>query len=533
MPCARSPTARDPPRSPGGRAGHRRPIRSLDEACSALAARLRERLPELEAAVSTRVYAISDPHDVADPTYLEDLNAALAAAIDYRLTVLEVGERRAPAVPPVLIAQARLDARDGVPLDTVLRRYFAGNALFGDFLVEEAERAEVPSSALRRLLGVQATLGDRLLAAVSAEHAREAKGRPGSAAERRRECVKCLLAGELVDRAELEYDLDAHHLALMAAGEGAAEAMRELAGRLDRRLLAVRREEEPVWACWLGGREQLEVDPVLRALRGIDLEGVLITLGEPGEGLSGWRLSHRQAKAALPIAERGGQALVQYADVTLLASILRDDLAIASLRRLYLEPLEAGRDGDGLGAALSAYFEAGRNVSSAAAALGLNRRTLSKRLQAAERILGSPWVPRRRPRSRPRPGGARASRRELSPPVASIHRIGTPGPEITQIGPAAGPGTEERVRHGKAPLSGRRRRGRTDADLHGERPRQAGGRPRGEPLASRQRRHLPSKLPRTCRRRSPRTYMGKSEPPTAAILLRSKGSTSTSTRPFR
>ena len=270
-----------------------------------LAARLRERLPQLEAAIATRVYAISDPREVSDPAYLEGLNAALVAAIEHRLVVLEVGERRAPAVPPALIAQARLDARDGVPLDTVLRRYFAGNALFGDFLVEEAERAEMPSSDLRRLLAAQATLGDRLLAVVSDEHAHEGMRRPGSAAERRRECVKSLLAGELVDHSELEYDIDARHLGLMARGEGAAETMRELALRLDRRLLAVRREDEPVWACWLGGRDPLEVETALRALREIRPDRVLITVGEPGESLSGWRLSHRQAKAALPIAERG------------------------------------------------------------------------------------------------------------------------------------------------------------------------------------------------------------------------------------
>jgi hypothetical protein len=367
--------------------GRRRPA---DGTGPELAARLRERLPELEAAIATRVYAISDPHDVADPAYLQSLNTALAAAVDLRLAVLEAGERHAAAVPPALIAQARLDARDGVSLDTVLRRYFAGNALFGDFLVEEAERAGVPSSALRRLLAAQATLGDRLLAAVSAEHAREALSRPGSAAERRRECVKSLLAGELVDHAELGYDLDAHHLGLMARGEGAAEAMRELAGRLDRRLLAVRREEEPVWACWLGGRGPLEVEVAVRALRDIRPDGILITVGEPGESLSGWRFSHRQAKAALPIAERGGQPVVRYSDVTLLASILRDDLAIESFRRLYLGPLDARRDGESLRVALRAYFRAGRNVSSAAAALGINRRTLSKRLQAAERVLGRP-----------------------------------------------------------------------------------------------------------------------------------------------
>jgi hypothetical protein len=124
--------------------------RSLGEVRSVLASRLRERLPEIQAAVASRVYSISDPHEVSDPAYLLGLKGALAAAVEYRLAVLEAGERQAPSVPPVLLAQARLEARDGVLLDTVLRRYFAGNTLFGDFLVEGAEREEVPNSALRR-----------------------------------------------------------------------------------------------------------------------------------------------------------------------------------------------------------------------------------------------------------------------------------------------------------------------------------------------------------------------------------------------
>jgi hypothetical protein len=357
---------------------------------SALASRLRERLPEIQAAIATRVYAISDPHDVTDAAYLQGLNAALEAAIDHRLAVLEVGERHAPAVPAVLLAQARLDARDGVSLDTVLRRYFAGNALFGDFLVEEAERAEVANPTLRRLLGAQATVGDRLLAAVSEEHGREAKSWPSSTAERRRECVKRLLAGELVDHSELGYELDGHHLGLMAKGEGAPEAMRVLAGRLDRRLLAVCREEEPIWACWLGGRSRLEAEQVLRALGEMSLDRVFVTVGEAGEGLSGWRLSHRQAKAALPIAERR-EAIVRYADVALLASILRDDLVATSLRQLFLEPLEGARDGGEVAReTLRAYFAAERNVSSTAAVLGVDRRTVTNRIHAIEELFGRP-----------------------------------------------------------------------------------------------------------------------------------------------
>ena len=357
----------------------------------ALAARLRERLPELERAVTTRVYAISDPREVADPGYLQGLNEAVAAAIEYRLGVLEAGERQAPAVPAVLLAQARLDARDGVPLDAVLRRYFAGNALFGDFLVEEAERAEVASAELRPLLAAQATFVERLIAAVSEEHAREAETRPRDAAERRRACVKALLAGELVERSELGYELDAHHLALIAKGEGAEELVRQVAVSLDRQLLAVRREEEPIVAAWLGGLRRLAAEKAAAAITAAAPERVFVAVGEPAEGLAGWRFSHHQAKAALPIAERRGAPVLRYADVAVLASIARDDLLVTSLRRLYLEPLERGRDGGKAAReTLRAYFEAGRNISSTAAALGVDRRTVRNRLRGIEELLGRP-----------------------------------------------------------------------------------------------------------------------------------------------
>jgi hypothetical protein len=378
------------PRLPADTARRRR-TPSLDEAGAPILSRLRGRLPELEAAVSTRVYAIANPREVADPSYLHSLNAALTTALDYALVAIELGERRAPGIPPALLAEARLAARAGVSLDTVLRRYVSGSALLGDFLVEEAERAEIPTPILRRLLRRQATLLDRLLGAVGEEHAREAKSWPSSTAERRRECVKSLLAGEQVDHSELGYELEGHHLALMAKGEGAPEAMRLLAGRLDRRLLAVCREEESTWACWLGGRHPLAAQEAMRALAEIPLDRVIVTVGEPAEGLSGWRLSHRQAKAALPIAERRGEPILHYADVVLLTSILRDDLVTTSLHQLYLEPLEATPDGGKAArATLRAYFAAERNVSSTAAALGVDRRTVTNRIRAIEELFGRP-----------------------------------------------------------------------------------------------------------------------------------------------
>ncbi|HEX7058324.1 MAG TPA: helix-turn-helix domain-containing protein [Solirubrobacterales bacterium] len=367
-------------------------MRSLEEACSELASRLRARRPELEEGLADLIGAISDPRDLADPNYLDSLPANRTAIVDYAVDVIEVGERRAPDVPPTVLASARWAARSGVALDTVLRRYSVGNAQFCEVLVEEAEHTGTSLSILRRLLRRQATAFDRMQKKVSEEYVREANSRPTTTEEWRREYIKGLLAGRAPSGdVDIDYDLDGHHLGLMARGEGTHEVMRELAKRLDRRLLAGRREEEPVWACWLGGRSPLAAEQALRALDEIPMDGMLVTVGEPNEGLSGWRLSHRQAKAALSIAERRGQPILRYADVAVLASILRDDLGATSLHQLYLEPLERGRD-DGKVArdTLRAYFAAERNISSTAAALGVDRRTVTNRIRAIEDLFGRP-----------------------------------------------------------------------------------------------------------------------------------------------
>jgi hypothetical protein len=332
------------------------------------------RATDLEAGVLARAHAIADPGAVADPTYGQRLDAALRAAIGYALTGLEAGERRPPPLPEAILAQARLDARLKVPLDTVLRRHFAVDALFGDLLAEESERAGVPADLARRLRREGTTRFDRLLDAVGDEYAREAQIRPLGSAGRRRECVKRLLAGELVVAdVDLNYDLDQVHLGVMAEGEG-----------------AVQREEEPIWAGWLGGARPLASAEAARRLREIDHAGVVISLGEPASGLTGWRFGHLQAKAALPIAVREG-GVVRFADVTLVAALRRDELIATSLRRLYLDPLEADRDG-GITTreTLRTWFRCERNISSTAAALGVDRRTVRNRLRAVEAQVGRP-----------------------------------------------------------------------------------------------------------------------------------------------
>jgi hypothetical protein len=200
--------------------------------------------------------------------------------------------------------------------------------------------------------------------------------------------IEGLLAGEALDDSGFAYDFGAHHLGLIAIGPGAAEAIDEIAAKLNRRPLLTRSGEGTVWA-WLGGESGFRSGD-FDALRSFDWPAqTMVALGEPAHGLGGWRLTHRQAKAALSVARRSGEGVVRYADVALLTSILRDDLLATSLRRIYLEPLEEGRDGGReLRKTLRAYFAADRNVSGAGAALGVTRQAVARRLRAAEEKVG-------------------------------------------------------------------------------------------------------------------------------------------------
>ncbi len=345
-----------------------------------------ERREEIEQTALVRVCSIADPIEVADAEYVAGLKLAVSKALDYALDAIDQEGEQALLVPTTLLAQARLAARSGVNLDTVLRRYFAGYTLFGDFLVQEAERISYPRADLQILLRVQAMLFDRLVAAVSEEFGRE-PAQPSSIDERRAETVRRLLAGDPIDAPELQYDLNANHLGLIAAGRGAERVMRALAAELDCRLLFVLCTEEKAWA-WLGRR--LPFDPMqLERLSAAGLPcGLSLAIGEPAEGRNGWRMTHHQAKAALSIALRASGA-VRYREAALLSSITEDELLVAFLRDTYLAPLSSDHDNGGLAIeTLRAYFAAERNISSAAAALGVSRQAVRSRLRTVESRIG-------------------------------------------------------------------------------------------------------------------------------------------------
>ena len=238
------------------------------------------------------------------------------------------------------------------------------------------------------MLDTQGLLFERLIAAISAEYKREVKRMGRSLEQRRAERVQRLLAGELLDTAELGYELDVWHLGVIATGVGVREALRRLMAGSNRQLLAVWHGEETVWA-WLGGQRRLAVADLERLLATKRDADVSLAIGEPGRGIEGWRLTHDQAQAARLVALHRPRRLTRYAEEMLLAAALRDKTLARSLKELYLSPLAGERDGGSVSReTLRAYFAAGRNAATAAHRLKVDRHTIERRLHTIEKRLG-------------------------------------------------------------------------------------------------------------------------------------------------
>lgn len=369
-----------------------------------LAQRLRARRSEIERRVFARVSdSAAGLQSPDDPEYVAGLREAIAAGIEYGLCGIEAGEASGgPPPPPQALAQAQLAARSGVGSDAVNRRYVIGSGVLNDCLIEEGQRREfdgvpdVVREASRILNGVLERLIEAVNTAYTAELARSAR----SPEQRRAERVQRLLAGGEGSSAEIAYELDARHLGVIANGPDAAQTLVWLAGEVGSALLCVRRGEQSLWA-WLGGGRAPAARDFQRALSSCAPGAVAhsradcgsattsFAVGEPAEGLEGWRLTHQQAQAALRVALREPRPVTRYAEVALLAAMLCDEGLSRSFVQIYLAPLgEPANGGAVLRETLRAYFAAERNASSAASALGVGRHAVESRLRTIEERLG-------------------------------------------------------------------------------------------------------------------------------------------------
>jgi hypothetical protein len=355
-----------------------------------LSARLRKQLAEIEGRIVARIRDLSEPVGDEDISYLHGLRSAVSEAVNYGIECIEKGEDWSAPIPPGVTLQARKAAREGVRLDTVLRRYAAGNKVLEEFVVAEAD--DIPREVLCRILSDQGPQVDRLMESVAAEYAQEQEQVERSSAQKITGHLLRLLADDkaLDDDVDFNYDFDIWHVGMVLIGRKAEAAARLLSERLGYRLLHIVRDPQVVWG-WLGSRRQPALADLLRSLPGDLPADTSLAIGEPRKGLEGWRLTHREAQVAHRVMLRKPEKFTRGRDVVLLAGILRDETLVRSLLDTYLAPLEKrSRSAGVLHETLRVYFLKGESTSAAAESLGVTRHTIRQRIRAIEEALEQP-----------------------------------------------------------------------------------------------------------------------------------------------
>jgi hypothetical protein len=237
---------------------------------------------------------------------------------------------------------------------------------------------------------------NRVTTEVAGAHAREVKNTARSPDRLLSQRIQQLLSGASFVTSGLDYQFHGTwHSCAIAQGGAAERAVREMAGVLKRDLLAVPRGSHLVWA-WFGGRRPLQAGDLEAAARVRVADDLEIALGEPAQGLDGWRVTHRQAQAAFRVALAEPKLCTKWADVGFVSPWLRDPALAHSFVNLMLSPLSLLRDGGASArVTLRAYFQVGCQNEAAALKLGIDRSSFSKRLARIDERLGYPPATRR------------------------------------------------------------------------------------------------------------------------------------------
>jgi len=321
------------------------------------------------------------------------MRIAAAEALVVMQKRLSEGDVWSSELPPGIAVPIQYMAREGWPLDRVLRGFTLLATTIGEFVIEHLGEMERPEEAVRYLTNLRGLNDDRMLAAFAAEYEQELERLSQAPSRHLTERIKSLLDSGLGDFADLDYRLDHWHVGLIAMGPKAELECRRLAEMLGCQLLALAQPDDVVWS-WLGAPAPIPFAKLEQAAAACG-EPLAIVAGEPRQGLDGWRLSHREARGATTVGLLTGARLTRFSDVPLLASCLTDEIASRSLLDRYLEPLDRRRDGDVLRATLRAYIDLECNAASAAAALGVDRHTVQRRLRRIEESIGESVASRR------------------------------------------------------------------------------------------------------------------------------------------
>ncbi len=347
---------------------------------------MRAHSEEVEQAFTARMRSgIDSP---IDAEVMAGIGPAAFDSVSAMIESFEQGDEWTPTLPPGLTAAIRYSARHDVPLELLMRSVTIMGSVFVEFLVGKLNESEAVL-VMQYIATWQSRNLDRVLGLFAAEYADELERLNRSPTRALGERVERLLTGGSEDAATLEYQLDAWHIGLVVTGEKMDLVCRRLAETLGCDILIVPGGgEDTLWA-WLGAPRQIQFSEFEQSAL-TTAAALRIGAGEPRDGIKGWRLTHQEALAALPVAKLEGQGVVRYSNVSLLASALCDEATGRSLLDRYLKPLDRHRDARDLRKTLRVYFDLSCNAVSTASALGVNRHTIQRRLKRVEEAIGEP-----------------------------------------------------------------------------------------------------------------------------------------------
>jgi len=382
-----------------------------------------ELVADVAAAVSRRAPVVSeDVYEVVlreIPQLGDDkpLLALLASSVDSNVdTCLQIMEHRidlaSVRAPAAAVEYARRLAQRGMPLTALLRAYRVGHACFSDWLLRELARqagdAEMITAATLGMSKIVAGYIDQTSEEMVAAYGQERENwlRNRSAARAAR--IRDLLSGERIDvsaaEATLGYRLRQYHVGLVCwAGDATASvdnitqlehAISHVAGKAacsgDPVFLPC--DESSAWA-WLplGIRDTFDAAGATTA--GAD-GNIHFAFGDVVKGVTGFRLTHRQAIAAQAVALAAGSPpprVVTFSEVAPVAMMLGSaDLlrawVLATLGGLATDDEHHARLRD----TLLVFLKSGGSYKTTAERLMLHKNTVQYRIRKAEESLGQP-----------------------------------------------------------------------------------------------------------------------------------------------
>lgn len=318
---------------------------------------------------------------------------------------------QAAEVPAPSVEYVRASVQRGAALSALMRTIRVGQ----DFTFEDWEErvlamglpADVVVAALRAMRRYSFAWVDAFAGHLAEEYQRERDRWLRGAQALRADMIRALVEGGPVDvdaaSRALDHELRRHHLGLVLWGEPAEgettalPALERAAGEISRALgcdrpLLLAAGSGLLWA-WASSAAPIAAEALARiSVAQFGRDRVSVAIGDPDEGVEGFRHTHREAADASRIAMHAGRragSVTRFRAVDLAALVAGDLVRARRFVRRELGALAADDDETSrLRATLKVFLEESSSRTATARRLGVHHNTVANRMQVCRDLLG-------------------------------------------------------------------------------------------------------------------------------------------------